>query len=252
MSESKCLVCGAEMDLPKTVWCADCDTPHHRECFAYTGMCAIFGCGGMRFREEGRRGRATTWIEVTTDDGTVVPQGYVVEFHSFREIAAVVAMVVALAAAAIYVIGPARYHGARPWSPGGFGLAGLAFLASLMLYRNFDDYRIIDAKTRKVWMHRRLFNRVTLTVDAEFIDCLELVISYGDQKRDQWMRDWNAYLVLSDGSAIRLVDVYSERISSRRELPIVAPSLQDAANRIGQIVGLEPQIRAAWEPQRMR
>ena len=38
-----CLVCGMGMEA-ETVRCAKCRTPHHKDCFAYFGRCAVFGC----------------------------------------------------------------------------------------------------------------------------------------------------------------------------------------------------------------
>lgn len=36
------------------VFCADCSTPHHQDCFEYGGRCAIYGCGGVRYTKDGR------------------------------------------------------------------------------------------------------------------------------------------------------------------------------------------------------
>ena len=46
---SACPVCGHPVDQPKP--CPRCRTPHHEDCWAYAGGCAIFGC-------ESRQGRA--------------------------------------------------------------------------------------------------------------------------------------------------------------------------------------------------
>lgn len=43
-----CPVCGAEMRGPK-VSCRRCRTPHHRECWEYTGRCSMFACGEAQF-----------------------------------------------------------------------------------------------------------------------------------------------------------------------------------------------------------
>lgn len=44
-----CLVCRASL-VRDIVLCARCSTPHHRECFDYAGVCAVFGCGGSASR----------------------------------------------------------------------------------------------------------------------------------------------------------------------------------------------------------
>ncbi len=45
-----CQVCGDPME-ERIVWCRKCRTPHHRECWIYTGMCATFGCREIGFTE---------------------------------------------------------------------------------------------------------------------------------------------------------------------------------------------------------
>lgn len=41
-----CSVCGTSLAGATTVVCAHCDTPHHDDCWAYNGGCALFGCAG--------------------------------------------------------------------------------------------------------------------------------------------------------------------------------------------------------------
>jgi hypothetical protein len=43
-----CQVCGVEMS-ERVVLCAKCRTPHHEECWHYTGQCSTFGCREIRF-----------------------------------------------------------------------------------------------------------------------------------------------------------------------------------------------------------
>jgi len=43
----QCPVCGQDVDVADTAVvtvCPRCETPHHRDCWDYTGGCAIFGC----------------------------------------------------------------------------------------------------------------------------------------------------------------------------------------------------------------
>jgi Prokaryotic RING finger family 1 len=40
-----CKVCGEAIQFGPVVVCTVCDTPHHRECWEYTGVCSIYGCG---------------------------------------------------------------------------------------------------------------------------------------------------------------------------------------------------------------
>jgi hypothetical protein len=40
-----CRVCGTDIvEAPRL--CPKCDTPHHSDCWAYTGRCSVYGCGG--------------------------------------------------------------------------------------------------------------------------------------------------------------------------------------------------------------
>lgn len=47
-SEGRCQVCGEE--ARDAVACALCLTPHHPDCFEYTGRCSVYGCGGISTR----------------------------------------------------------------------------------------------------------------------------------------------------------------------------------------------------------
>ena len=43
--EGRCPVCGCQVEKSDaSLCCPRCSTPHHRECWDYTGGCAIFGC----------------------------------------------------------------------------------------------------------------------------------------------------------------------------------------------------------------
>jgi hypothetical protein len=49
-AEAQCQVCGAALtgDL---VYCASCETPHHRDCWHYFGRCSTYACGEKKFIE---------------------------------------------------------------------------------------------------------------------------------------------------------------------------------------------------------
>jgi len=53
-----CPVCACALQAEEELHvCSDCETHHHKDCWDYTGGCAIFGCrkGVLRKFEEGRR-----------------------------------------------------------------------------------------------------------------------------------------------------------------------------------------------------
>ena len=48
---ARCPVCGCDVQH-RAVLCPTCDTPHHQDCWEYTGTCAIFGCPGAAGHEQ--------------------------------------------------------------------------------------------------------------------------------------------------------------------------------------------------------
>jgi hypothetical protein len=48
IQEVVCKVCGDEIH-DHMVYCRRCKTPHHLECWRYTGQCSVFGCQEKRF-----------------------------------------------------------------------------------------------------------------------------------------------------------------------------------------------------------
>ena len=54
-TNAMCQLCGAEIE-GDIVWCAECSTPHHRDCWQYNGQCTIYGCPSKRFVE--RKGQS--------------------------------------------------------------------------------------------------------------------------------------------------------------------------------------------------
>ena len=46
----ECRICGNPLET-RTVRCARCQTPHHRDCWKYNGKCSIYACGGSTFTE---------------------------------------------------------------------------------------------------------------------------------------------------------------------------------------------------------
>jgi len=55
-AESQCQVCGEPL-ATDLVYCAACQTPHHRECWEYFGGCSTYACGQKRCVERPRRHR---------------------------------------------------------------------------------------------------------------------------------------------------------------------------------------------------
>ena len=53
-TEGHCLVCLGAF-TGRAVYCADCATPHHADCWRYNGKCAVFGCASTTSEETRRR-----------------------------------------------------------------------------------------------------------------------------------------------------------------------------------------------------
>ncbi|HVE38895.1 MAG TPA: RING finger protein [Planctomycetota bacterium] len=47
-SGGECQICGAELE-GALVRCSRCSTPHHADCWEYTGACSTYGCGEKTF-----------------------------------------------------------------------------------------------------------------------------------------------------------------------------------------------------------
>jgi hypothetical protein len=50
-SAGDCQVCLEKMNS-RVVYCAQCRTPHHEECWSYMGMCSTYGCREIRFERQ--------------------------------------------------------------------------------------------------------------------------------------------------------------------------------------------------------
>jgi HAD superfamily hydrolase (TIGR01509 family) len=186
-SDARCLVCGGALrgdsvSRAPIVWCAACRTPHHEECFSYNGRCAIFGCTGLRYRREGPGGPPVTWIEIRGPEGAMIPQSYIVDFESVREAILAEALHVAIVAAA--TLGPLWLL----WqAPAHVFLAGVALccatvlprahaLARTVADRVFQDHWIIDGKTRRLRLHRRVLGRPELCDVTPFAELTGLAL----------------------------------------------------------------------------
>jgi len=44
-NELTCQICGDQINFKNVVYCNDCGTAHHDDCWKYNGQCSTFGCG---------------------------------------------------------------------------------------------------------------------------------------------------------------------------------------------------------------
>lgn len=245
-------MCGGALEPAGTVWCRDCATPHHRDCFAYAGKCAIFGCGCMRFNESPGRSKGVTWIEIKDDDGVYVPQGYVVDFSSRRETFANIMIFVFVVGAFVAAAPPKHMHNAPwPWSPVWTWSSAMAACLCAFIRWNTDDYRVFDRKTGKIWLHQRQFSTVSNTVEADFSEARKVVVSWHDYYHKGQKRTWKVFLLLRDDSAILLMDAktVSMGMLSSGDCP---EAMRETASKVSKLLGVDDDWRGEWEPYRLR
>lgn len=245
-------MCGGALEPAATVWCRDCSTPHHRDCFSYAGKCAIFGCGCMRYNASPGRAKGVQWIEIKDDDGAYVPQGYVVDFSSKRETYMTGLIFVFVVGAFIAAAPPKHHrHAEWPWSPFWTWTAALAACVSAFVRWNTDDYRVVDRKTGKVWLHQRFFGTVSNTPDVDFSQVREVAVAWHDYYHKGQRRDWKLFLVLKDGSAIRLMDTKTVSIGmfASGDCP---DAIRETASKVAKLIGVEQEWRAEYEPYPIR
>lgn len=251
---SRCLICGECLNKD-LVWCTSCSTPSHKECFSYNGRCPIFGCQGMRFRNsDSPRDRGVTWIQVRDESGREVPQSYIVDFTSPREGASTVLIVLGLFGAFFFGSPTTGQHGGFPHYSTPFWVSTAVGLIAFVLRLGFNDYRIIDAKSRTIWLHNHFFGTRTTTVETTFAQVREVVLAHRvETDRVGTFRKWVVWLKLADGSALQMTDEESQRIPSGAE-PVSALSVEaeTTAGKIATMVGVRRETVENYTPATTR
>lgn len=71
--EHRCPVCGEGVSSQDAVACGDCGTPHHPDCWEFTGYCSVFGCGSQQSLEIAKLLVPLHQKDVTIDERTRAP-----------------------------------------------------------------------------------------------------------------------------------------------------------------------------------
>lgn len=241
-----CQICGDAIAEHK-VWCVDCGTPSHRDCFAYNGRCPVYACTGMHWRQESAgRDSEVRWIDVRGPDGTLVPQGYVVEFTSGREGAAIGIMSLGLLISLATYLPPKGRHGPYPYWPEAcyFFLAlGIFGAVWRVLLR---DYRILDGKTRKIWLHRSFAGWKSLRAETDFDGVTRIVLqaryAVVGKKRKKGYR-WSMLAHCRTGTVIDLIDTQFAAWDPGSRVPAPPPpSVLATARKVAAILGRTYEI----------
>jgi len=65
-----CPVCCGDLETA-VVYCSRCSTPHHDECWAFSGQCAIYGCASQQFT--GNAGAAVSEAPLELEEDATLP-----------------------------------------------------------------------------------------------------------------------------------------------------------------------------------
>lgn len=82
--ELQCQVCGEALEAPM-VWCARCDTPHHRDCWEWNGGCSTYGCKSEETRSDPAEETPGPLIVIDGDEPSPSrPDGLLLTSHTFN------------------------------------------------------------------------------------------------------------------------------------------------------------------------
>lgn len=77
-----CRVCGDALGSEAALACRSCGTPHHKDCWEFTGVCSVYGCGATRTTAFVRQGTIDLDQPIPAeeilaiDENTPVPPAY--------------------------------------------------------------------------------------------------------------------------------------------------------------------------------
>jgi len=165
----------------------------------------------MRGARRARTDWGVNWIEIKDDTGNIVPQSFIVDYRSVREDIFRFLPFVTGVASLFPLIGTGGPPEPFPYSPSWF-FAGLVATILLVLLRlSIDDYRVIDGKSREIWLHRRALFTVRLYPVVSFDDCARLSYVYR-RYEDKYARGfcWKIRLHMKDGKVMDLTAVERE------------------------------------------
>jgi hypothetical protein len=220
------------------VWCYECDTPSHGQCFAYAGRCPVYGCTGLRYKEAPGKSPGVTWIEIKDEAGTAVPQAMIVDFTSSRE--AVAVLIAALAFLIAFLMFGFDNGKGAPFPSEPLGFWALVMIATFAgIYRLcITDYYVVDGKRRKVWLHMRTLGRAKLTEVAKFEQCRRLYFDCKTKSvKHGYSDEWRLILLVGE-KPIELTDKECVRKVLRATRTSPPAELVFTAQRVGKILDL--------------
>jgi hypothetical protein len=230
------------------VYCSDCGTPHHRECFEYNRSCSIYACKGLRYSREGRGGRDVEVITIAMEPQSASrdtrarqappgPRGpssgasvrLVLDVESFSESAVKTLVAVAIAACILWLVTwlppkrPIPGHRGLPLEVGAGCLAAL--LVAWLMHRSTDCYFVVDQAARVIYYHRKILGWTRLIPRLEF-----------DRVRTLELRTRQRYRPASSSKPEHYYDqsvLYAVDHAGRRHV-LMGPADPDRGNGLGQ------------------
>jgi hypothetical protein len=204
--KGRCLVCGEGL-AQTVVWCTRCATPHHRDCFAYTGHCALFGCQCTEYADD-PRGRAVSALTMLDDFGVRMPQMEFLDYTSEREALLEPRWIFTCAMA---LGGGGFVTGFAPL----FLASSLAFVAGVVAWwasGQVSDYHIADRRHGILWHHREWMGKANVAMECGFEDIRALVVTRHTETRQPEPKRyytavvWTPWVELHDGRRIKITD----------------------------------------------
>lgn len=130
------------------------------------------------------------------------------------------------------------------------GITALLGAALLFLRASIRDYRVVDGKQRKIWLHRSILGRKSLAVDADFSECRALRMEgryHQDSETGFTGHYWELVVRLADGRKLKMTDGGPRAVDGRGH-----PCPQEEALRVGHalstILGLPLETHAESPP----
>ncbi|MBI3890098.1 MAG: hypothetical protein HY303_01060 [Candidatus Wallbacteria bacterium] len=193
----------------------------------------------MRFKEDRASRRGVEWIESPPSSPSPGPQAYVGDFTSQRAwIAYALALVFGiLALQSLAGATHGRYTGP---SFGGFAVFALAATVCAAWRMALSDYRIVDARSRRIWLHRSFLGFKTLTPEASFDELASVglnAVKCDAAKTHGAGYEWTLEARTKDGRTLQLGDAVFWELVNEGVPPAIPPRLRSTAERVAQMLG---------------
>jgi hypothetical protein len=183
VADAHCLVCGDEMSLPGSppvegadravVFCAGCGTPHHEDCFSYSGSCSVYACGSLRYSRRGRKGREVKKLKTggkrPRQPERPVEERQILDLYTPLENTLWMLAMFSLATTLAILMSQIEGKRPRPHVDPEWALIPAALSAFFgLLYNTTSCYYVADGATRQLLFHTEFLGVTWLYPIAKF------------------------------------------------------------------------------------